>query len=222
MSALAHRACPVVLAAPSGTGKTTIARSLVESFEEFVFSVSATTRPARAEEVDGGDYQFVSESDFQAMVDADEFVEYATVHGHRYGTTRDAVQSASDAGQNLILDVDVQGALRIRERVPEAVLVFVFPPTADMLSERLRGRATESDELVMRRLKNAQGELEKAEVFDYIVVNDQVGRAVDEVRAILIAESRRTAQAIDLSTVIRQLQRRIDEILARDFNLGGE
>jgi guanylate kinase len=156
------------------------------------------------------------------MVDADEFVEYATVHGHRYGTTRDAVRSASDAGQNLILDVDVQGALQIRERVPEAVLVFVFPPTADMLAERLRGRATESDELVMRRLKNAQGELEKAEVFDYIVVNDQVGRAVDEVRAILIAESRRTAQAIDLSTVIRQLQRRIDEILAGDFDLSGE
>ena len=118
--------------------------------------------------------------------------------------------------------MDVQGALQIRDRVPEEVLVFVFPPTADMLSERLRGRATESDEVVMRRLKNAQGELEKAEYFDYIVVNEQVERAVDEVRAILIAERRRTSQAIDLSTVIRQLQRRIDEILARDFDSGGE
>ena len=222
MSALGHRACPLVLAAPSGTGKTTIARALVDGSDKFVFSVSATTRPARDDEVDGVDYHFLSESDFQAMVDADEFVECATVHGHRYGTTREALRSAADAGRNLVLDVDVQGALQVRARVPEAVLVFVFPPTADMLSERLRGRGTERDEVVMRRLRNAQGELEKAETFDYIVVNEQVERAVDEVRAILLAESRRTTQAIDLSNVIRQLQERIEEILTRDFDTVGK
>ena len=218
MSGLAHRACPVVIAAPSGTGKTTIARALVDGSDQFVFSVSATTRPARDEEVDGVDYDFVSESDFQALIDADEFVEWATVHGHNYGTTRKALRSAADAGRTLVLDVDVQGALQVRVRVPEAVLVFVLPPTADMLSERLRGRATESDEVVMRRLKNAQGELEKSESFDYIVVNEQVDSAVEEVRAIVLAESRRSSQAIDLSNVIRQLQEQIEEILTRDFD----
>ena len=222
MSAFARRAFPVVLAAPSGTGKTTIARSLVEGSDEFVFSLSATTRLPRDEEVNGVDYHFVSEADFQAMVDAEEFLEWATVHGHRYGTTREAFRSSVEVGCNLVLDVDVQGALQVRARVPEAVLIFIAPPTADMLSERLRGRATESDDAVMRRLSNAQGELDKVEYFDYIVVNEKIERAVDEVRAIVLAESCRTTQAIDLSNMIRQLQGQIEEILNRDFDPVGK
>ena len=222
MSSLVHRTCPVVLSAPSGAGKTTIARALVEGREDFVFSVSATTRSARDHEVDGVDYHFLSDPDFRAMIEAGEFVEWAEVHGHLYGTLRRALQTALDDGRFLILDVDVQGAMQMRERVPEAVLVFVLPPSADALAERLRERGTEGEDTVTRRLKNARGELEQAPQFDYIVVNETVDRAVDEVRSIVLGEGRRTARAIDLSDGIRQLQRRIDQILAEDVRSAGK
>ena len=218
MSFLVHRTCPVVLSAPSGAGKTTIAKALVERHEDVVFSVSATTRPPRDHEVEGVDYQFLSEQDFQERIEADEFVEWAEVHGHRYGTSRKAVEDALDDGRFLILDIDVQGALQMRQRVPDVVLVFVLPPAADALVERLRDRGTEGKDTLARRIENARGELEKASRFDYIVVNENLEQAVDEVRCIVMAEGRRTARAIDLSNVIRQLQRRIDEILAEDFD----
>ncbi len=218
MSSLVHRTCPIVLSAPSGAGKTTIARALVEGTEDVVFSVSATTRPARDHEMDGVDYHFLSEQDFQAMIEADEFVEWAEVHGHLYGTSRKAVEEALDDGRFLILDIDVQGALQIRQRVADAVLVFVLPPSADVLVERLRERGTEGEDTVTRRIENARGELEQASQFDYIVVNENLDQAVDEVRGIVLAQGRRTDRAIDLSSVIRQIQRRIDAILAEDFD----
>ena len=218
MSSLVHRTCPIVLSAPSGAGKTTIARALVEGIEDVVFSVSATTRPARDHEVDGVDYHFLSEQDFQAMIEADEFVEWAEVHGHLYGTARKAVEEALDAGRFLVLDIDVQGALQIRQRVADAVLVFVLPPSADVLVERLRERGTEGEDTVARRIENARGELEQASQFDYIVVNENLDQAVDEVRGIVLAQGRRTDRAIDLSNVIRQIQGRIDAILAEDFD----
>ena len=218
MSSLAHRTCPIVLSAPSGAGKTTIARALVEGTEDVVFSVSATTRPARDHEMDGVDYHFLSEQDFQAMIKADEFVEWAEVHGHLYGTSRKAVEEALDDGRFLILDIDVQGALQIRQRVADAVLVFVLPPSADVLVERLRERGTEGEDTVARRIENARGELEQASQFDYIVVNENLDQAIDEVRGIVLAQGRRTDRAIDLSNVIRQIQGRIDAILAEDFD----
>ena len=218
MSSLAHRTCPVVLSAPSGAGKTTIAQALVEGSEDAVFSVSATTRPARSHEVDGVDYHFLSETDFRAMIEADEFVEWAEVHGHRYGTSRQALQAALDDGRFLILDIDVQGAMQMRERVPDVVLVFVLPPSADALVERLTERGTEGEDTVARRIENARGELEQASQFDYVVVNDDLEQAIDEVRSIVSAESRRTDRAIDLSKGIRQLQGRIDQILAEGFD----
>ena len=218
MSSLAHRPCPVVLSAPSGAGKTTIARALVEGHEDVVFSVSATTRPARDHEVDGVDYHFLSEQDFHAMIEADEFVEWAEVHGHLYGTSRKAVENALDDGRFLILDVDVQGAMQMQQRVPDAVLVFVLPPSADALVERLRERGTEGEDTVARRIENARGELEQASQFDYIVVNENLEQAIDEVWSIVMAEGSRTARAIDLSNRIRQLQRQIDQILAEDFD----
>ena len=217
MSSLVHRTCPVVLSAPSGAGKTTIARALVEGHEDVVFSVSATTRPARDYEVDGVDYRFLSETDFRAMIEADEFVEWAEVHGHLYGTSRKALQDAQDQGRFLILDVDVQGAMQVRQRVPDAVLVFVLPPSADALVARLRERGTEGEDTLARRIENARGELEKASEFDYVVVNENLDQAIDEVRSIVSAESRRTDRAIDLSNGIRQLQGHLDRILAEDF-----
>ena len=218
MSSLLHRTCPVVLSAPSGAGKTTIAKALVEGSEDVVFSVSATTRPARDHEVDGVDYRFLSEPKFRAMIEADEFVEWAQVHGHLYGTSPKALQEALDDGRFLILDIDVQGAMQMRQRVPDVVLVFVIPPSADALVERLTERDTEGEGTVARRIENARSELEQASQFDYIVVNDDLEQAIDEVRSIVSAESRRTDRAIDLRNEIRQLQGRIDRILAEDFD----
>jgi len=203
-----------VLSAPSGAGKTTIARALVKEIEDVVFSVSATTRPARDHEVDGIDYHFLSEAEFRAMIEADELVEWAEVHGHLYGTTREALQAAQDEGRFLILDVDVQGAMQMRERVPDAVLVFVLPPSADALVERLTERGTEREDKVTQRIDNARGELEQASRFDYIVVNENLDQAIDEVRSIVLAEGRRTDRAIDLSNAIRELQDQIDRLLA--------
>jgi len=205
-----------VLSAPSGAGKTTIAKALVERGEDVVFSVSATTRPARDHEVDGVDYHFLSEPDFRAMIEADEFVEWAKVHGHLYGTSRKALQDAQEQGRFLILDVDVQGAMQVREHVADAVLVFVLPPSADALRERLRDRGTEGEDTLTRRLENARGELEKASEFDYVVVNEKLDQAIDDVRGIVQGEDLRTDRAIDLSNRIRQLQRQIDQILADD------
>ena len=218
MSALGHRTCPVVLSAPSGAGKTTIARALVEGDEDVVFSVSATTRPARDHEVDGVDYHFLSESDFRAKIEADELIEWAEVHGHLYGTSRQELQDALDQGRFLILDVDVQGAMQMRERVPDAVLVFVLPPSATVLVERLTQRGTEEEETVIRRIQNARAELEQAAQFDYLVVNENLDQAIKEVRSIVMAESRRTARAIDLSDAIRQIQGQIDRVLTEDYD----
>ena len=214
MSSLAHRTCPVVLSAPSGAGKTSIARALVKEIEDVVFSVSATTRPARDHEVDGVDYHFVSEAEFRAMIEADELVEWAEVHGHLYGTSREALQAAREGGRFLILDVDVQGAMQMRDRVPDAVLVFVLPPSADALVERLTERGTEGEDNVTQRIENARGELEQASRFDYIVVNENLDHAINDVRSIVLAEGRRADRAIDLSNAIRELQDRIDRLLA--------
>ena len=219
MSVLGQRPGPVVLSAPSGAGKTTIARALVEGREDIVFSVSATTRPARDDEVDGVDYHFLSDQEFSAKIDADEFVEWAEVHGHRYGTPRKALQDAQDLGRLLILDVDVQGAMQVRERVPDAVLIFVLPPAADALMERLRGRGSEGEDTLARRIENARGELEKASEFDYVVVNENLEQAIDDVRGIVRSEGLPADRAIDLSNVIRQLQGQIDQILAEGFDI---
>ena len=222
MSSLVHRTCPVVLSAPSGAGKTTIVKALVEKMEDVVFSVSSTTRPARDHEVDGVDYHFLSEVDFRAMIEADELVEWAEVHGHLYGTSRESLQAALEEERFLILDVDVQGAMQMRERVQDVVLVFVLPPSADALVERLTGRGTEGEDNVARRIENARGELEQASQFDYIVVNENLDQAIDEVRSIVLAEGRRTDRAIDLSNGIRQLQDQIDRLLAENLDIASE
>lgn len=213
MSGLARRTYPVVLAAPSGTGKTTMAHALVEGSDRFVFSVSATTRPARDGEREGEDYHFVSEDGFRSMIESGELVEWAEVHGHHYGTPRENLEEASDRGMHAVLDIDVQGARQVKERVPEAVLIFVFPPSARALHSRLVGRATEASAEVRRRLRNARTELRRAEEFDYIVVNDDLGRAVDDVRTIVDAEALRPARTLDLEGDVARLRAEIDAVL---------
>ena len=175
---------PIVLAAPSGTGKTTIAHRLVEGTPEFVFSVSATTRAPRKGERNGMHYYFMDRPAFEAMLKAGELVEWAEVHGNLYGTPEENFEAAADRGAHLVLDIDVQGARQIRQRVPEAILVFVIPPSAEVLVSRLTKRGTEPDEEVARRLRAAIRELSSAKDFDHVVVNDDLERAVEEVRAL--------------------------------------
>jgi guanylate kinase len=176
---------PVVLSAPSGAGKTTIGRALVEREGDFAFSVSATTRAPRGRERDGVDYWFVTPERFREMVGAGELAEWAEVHGNLYGTPVRSLVEASREGRHVVLDIDVQGARQIRQAVPQALLLFIFPPSAQALLARLAGRGTEGEQAVRRRLTTALGELQAAELFDHFVLNDDLERAIAEVRELV-------------------------------------
>lgn len=173
---------PVVLSAPSGAGKTTIAKALVEGEEDFSFSVSATTRTPRSYEVHGEDYWFISREEFSRKVEAGEFAEWAEVHGDYYGTPKQSLLEAGRRGRHVVLDIDVQGARQIREAVPEALLLFILPPSVDVLFHRLTGRGTEEEETLRRRLNTALQELKAAEAFDFFVINEDLDAAIREVR----------------------------------------
>lgn len=184
---------PLVLAGPSGSGKTTVGRAL-ERLEEVTFSVSATTRPARPEEEDGVDYHFHSRAAFEELLERDELLEWAEVHGELYGTPRSNLVEARRRGSHLLLDIDVQGARSVRERVPETVTVFLIPPDGRRIVRRLLERGTEDEAQLRRRLAAAEEELEAVGEFDYVVVNDRLQRAVDAVEEILRSEERRTVR----------------------------
>lgn len=177
---------PVVLAAPTGAGKTTIARRLVEGAGPFVFSVSATTRAPRPGERDGEDYLFVDEERFRGMVEQGELAEWARVHGRLYGTPIRNLDDAAAGGRYPLLDIDVQGARQIRDRVPNALLVFVLPPSVDVWLDRLHGRGTEGVEERYRRLRSAAKELADVKGFDVVLVNDDLEAAVQEVRRVIL------------------------------------
>jgi guanylate kinase len=174
-----------VLSAPSGAGKTTIAHRLRARRDDVVFSISATTRPPRDGERDGVDYHFVAEDEFRRMIEAGELIEWAQVHGSFYGTPLRNVRDARARGQFLLLDIDVQGARQIRDRVPDAVRVFILPPSGQALVQRLMGRGSEDDARVQRRLRNALDEIRGAGEFDHVVVNDDLETAVADVNAVL-------------------------------------
>jgi guanylate kinase len=178
-----------VLSAPSGAGKTTLAARLRQRNADVAFSVSATTRPPRAGEVDGVAYHFVSRAEFQRMAAQGELLEWAEVHGNLYGTPLANVQQAQARGQHLLLDIDVQGARQIRAALPEAVMVFVLPPSGRVLVERLAGRGTEAPGVREQRLRNAEDEIRAATGFDHVVVNDELERAVAELEAVLRGRS---------------------------------
>ncbi len=179
------RAVPVVLAAPSGTGKTTLARGLVEASDRFVFSISVTTREPREGEQDGVDYIFVDRDAFEAMRDAGGLAEWAEVHGRLYGTPRVALEAAASCGEHVVLDIDVQGARQIREAIPDALLIFVLPSSVDVLMARLSGRGTEGKDDVALRLESALAELLAAPDFDYLVVNDDLARCLKDIENIV-------------------------------------
>ena len=187
-----HRGLLLVLSAPSGTGKTTLARRFVQAHPDADFSVSMTTREPRGSEQQGVDYHFVDALSFQRMIERDELVEWAEVHGNFYGSPQSAVERAFSTGGIAVFDIDVQGGQSIQRRYPEAVLVFVLPPSMEELERRLRDRGTESEDAIRRRMLAARSELEHGtRAYDYLVVNDSVDRAYADLEAIVTAERRR-------------------------------
>lgn len=173
-----------VVAAPSGAGKTSLMRALMQRRPGLSFSVSCTTRPPRPHEVDGHDYFFISREEFQRRVAAGAFIEHADVFGNLYGTGRDQVEAALAAGRDLILEIDWQGARQVREHLPEARHVFILPPSRAELEARLRQRRTDSDEAIARRLADSFEEMTHWREFDYVVINSRFETALDELDAI--------------------------------------
>ncbi len=178
----------LVISAPSGTGKSTLIRKLREVESNLAYAVSVTTREPRGEEVDGEAYRFVTDEVFSAMVERGEFLEWASVFGHRYGTPWSAVMAARKSGQDLVLDIDVQGAALLKKQLPEAVRVFILPPVRESLERRLRDRSTDEEATIKRRLREAANEVGLYRDYDYVVVNDDVEDALSRLRGVLTAE----------------------------------
>lgn len=179
----------LVLCAPSGTGKTTLTRRLLAEFPRFAFSVSYTTRKPRSGEADGKDYHFVTVEAFLRLRDAGFFAEWAEVHGNFYGTPLKATLDLLDEGRDVLFDIDVQGARQLRASLQRGRYVFIMPPSRDELEHRLRARGTDDEETIARRLANAAKELREARRFDAWIVNDDIDRAYDELRAAYIEET---------------------------------
>jgi guanylate kinase len=174
-----------VVTAPSGAGKTTLTKALLGGDPELRFSVSYTTRAPRAGEQDGRDYYFVSRQQFQRMIDRDELLEHARVFDNFYGTGRAPIEQHLAAGRSVLLDIDWQGARQVRQRMADSVLVFIMPPSLAELERRLRGRGTDGEEVIRRRLSEARDDMAKWQDFDYVVVNDALDEALTALRSIL-------------------------------------
>ncbi|MDH7499675.1 MAG: guanylate kinase [candidate division NC10 bacterium] len=182
----------VIVSAPSGAGKTSLCRGVVASLSHLVHSVSYTTRPPRPEEREGRDYFFLSEGEFSKRIEAGEFAEWARVHGHLYGTSRLQLEKHLQAGNDVILDIDIQGASQLREKYPTGIFVFVLPPDMEKLELRLRHRKADPEEEIQRRLQKAKEEMKEYRNYQYLIINDDLEIAISELRSIIIAERRKT------------------------------
>lgn len=184
---------PVVIAGPSGAGKTTLAHALQERVESCRFSVSDTSRPIRPGEKEGVDYNYLDVEKFERRIGEGKYAEWALVHGDHYGTPHAEIDGALEAGEIILLDIDVQGSAKIRIAYPDSLGVFVVPPSLAVLEERLRGRGTEEEERIRRRLANAVEELNHMFEYDYIIVNDRLDDSIEELVSIVRAETHRAA-----------------------------
>lgn len=205
----------LVLSSPSGGGKTSIARALLQARTDVGYSVSATTRAPRPGEHDGQDYHFLTAAEFERRVAADEFLEHATYGGQRYGTLRSEVERVLAGGRHAVLDIEVEGARQVVQKIPDAVRVFVLPPSAKVLIERLRGRDTETPEARRTRMARAAEELRAVDEYEYVVVNEHLRDAVAEVAAILDAESSRITRQADLQGFVEILRQGVADAVAR-------
>lgn len=186
-----------IVSAPSGSGKTTLLDHLMTRFDNLIFSVSYTTRKPRGQERDGVEYFFVNPAEFLDMAERNEFLEWAEVHGNYYGTGRQFVEDNLNAGRSVILDIDVQGKSLVQEKIPDAVTVFLMPPSYDELARRLRSRELEDVETIRLRLAIAKKEIQRYRDYDYIVVNDEIERSLAELEAVIRAAGARPASQQD-------------------------
>ena len=206
----------LVIAAPSGAGKTTLARALVDRHDDVEFSVSVTTRQKRAYEKTRRDYHFVEDAEFLRMQESGELLEWAVVHDRRYGTPRAEVEQRLKDRRVVVLDIDVKGAGQVRQAMPQAVLVFVLPPSAEELRRRLATRDTEPDEERRVRLETARQELRAAGLFDYIIVNDDFEAALATLEAIVKAERAKVARSVNLEERVSALDQELKKLLGKD------
>lgn len=177
-----------ILSGPSGVGKGTVRKKLFEEETDLQYSISMTTRDRRPGEVDGVDYFYKTKEEFEQLIKDGQLLEYAQYVNNYYGTPRNYVEETLDKGQDVFLEIEVQGALQVKENFPEGVFIFLFPPSLDELKNRIVSRGTESQELVLNRLKEARNEIEMMDAYDYVVVNDEVQHAVDKVKTIIKSE----------------------------------
>ena len=207
-----RRGLMFVLSSPSGAGKTTLSRMLIERTAGLKMSVSATTRPIRPGEVKGSDYHFIDKARFEQMVKQGELLEWATVFDHRYGTPRAPVEAALSAGQDVLFDIDWQGTQQLREKArADVVSVFILPPSAADLERRLHSRAQDSDAVIRGRMSRASHEMSHWAEYDYIVINHDIAEAFAEVQSILKAERLKRERRTGLTTFVRELQRQLEQ-----------
>ena len=201
-----RRGLLIVLSSPSGAGKTTISRLLLDADQAIAMSVSATTRPIRPGEKDGRDYHFVDAARFEAMIEANEFAEYATVFDHRYGTPAGPVREAIEQGRDILFDIDWQGTQQLKQMMrDDLVSIFLLPPSMGELERRLVARNTDSNTVIADRMQRAAGEIEHWAEYDYVLVNDDMDRCLGEVRAIVAAERLRRSRQLGLTDFVRGL-----------------
>ena len=203
----------IVLSGFAGVGKGTVLKALFETQEGYAYSVSATTRSPRPGEVDGVHYFFVTKERFEEMIEGDELLEYASYVGNYYGTPRAYVEEKLDEGFDVILEIEVQGALNIKKKVPEAVLIYMLPPGANTLYERIRKRGTETDEVIAKRMSRAAQESHSVEQYDYIVVNDDVDECAARLHTLIRAQRQRVRSNLPF---IRKLQRELKDLSEKE------
>jgi guanylate kinase len=195
----------VVISGPSGSGKGTICKRLIDEIENINVSVSATTRKPRIGEIEGKNYFFIDEDEFVKKINNDDFLEYALVYGNYYGTPKKTVLKQLENGKDIILEIDIQGALKVKENYPKGVFIFILPPSLEELKNRIEGRGTDSKEVIHRRLKCAYDELNYAFQYDYVVLNDEVDSAVEKIKEIISAEKNKSVRNQALIKKIKEV-----------------
>lgn len=204
----------VVISGFSGAGKGTLMKQLVSRYDQYALSISATTRQPREGEVDGREYFFRTKEEFEEMIAQDALVEYAQYVEHYYGTPKKYVEENLEAGKDVLLEIEIQGALKIREKYPEAILIFVTPPSGEELRRRLVGRGTETMEVIEKRLQRAMQESEGVEAYDYILVNDNIDNCTEKLHNLIRAAHEKSSRHMEIIENVRQDLRRIEHVTA--------